>query len=150
MVSPLVGRFHPKPRRQIREMFCALPPESIDVLDDLLRLNPAKRLTSQQAIDGKDIYVDFWKSDFLAKWFEDLDENCIAELDGAEALHEMSARRNRRAKKRKKTQEDKIKRAKALLQPHPGKFWHEAQNWFFQIWLWSNWRVKLASSWPKK
>ena len=33
----------------------------------------------------------------------------------------MSARRNRRAKKRKKTQEDKIKRAKALLQPHPGK-----------------------------
>ena len=59
MVSPLVGRFHPKPRRQIREMFCALPPESIDVLDDLLRLNPAKRLTSQQAIDGKDIYVDF-------------------------------------------------------------------------------------------
>ena len=34
----------------------------------------------------------------------------------------MSARRNRRAKKRKKTQEDKIKRAKALLQPHPGKY----------------------------
>ena len=60
----------------------------------------------------------------IAKWFLDLDENCIADLDGAEALHEMSARRNRRAKKRKKTQEDKIKRAKALLQPHPGKIVH--------------------------
>ena len=57
MVHPLVGRFHPKPRRQIREMFCALPPDSIDVLDDLLRLNPSKRLTSQKAIQGS--YLNF-------------------------------------------------------------------------------------------
>ena len=52
MVHPLLGRFHPKPRRQIREMFCALPPDSADLLDDLLRLNPQKRLTSAQAIQG--------------------------------------------------------------------------------------------------
>ena len=33
----------------------------------------------------------------------------------------MSARKNRRAKRKKKTQEDKIKKVKALLKPHPGK-----------------------------
>ena len=60
MVHPLVGRFHPKPRRQIREMFCALPPDSIDVLDDLLRLNPSKRLTSQKAIQGSNLNFVPW------------------------------------------------------------------------------------------
>lgn len=45
----------------------------------------------------------------------------MADLGGAESLHEMSARKNRRAKRKKKTQEDKIKKVKALLKPHPGK-----------------------------
>ena len=53
MVHPLVGRFHPKPRRQIREIFCALPNDSVDLLDSLLRLNPSKRLSSNDAVQGK-------------------------------------------------------------------------------------------------
>ena len=53
MVHPLVGRFHPKPRRQIREIFCALPNDSVDLLDSLLRLNPSKRLSSNNAVQGK-------------------------------------------------------------------------------------------------
>ena len=57
----------------------------------------------------------------LAKWFNDLTEDCVADLGGAESLHEMSARKNRRAKRKKKTQEDKIKKVKALLKPHPGQ-----------------------------
>ena len=56
-----------------------------------------------------------------AKWFNDLTEDCVADLGGAESLHEMSARKNRRAKRKKKTQEDKIKKVKALLKPHPGQ-----------------------------
>ena len=52
MVQPLVGRFHPKPRRQIREVFCALPTEIVDLLDNLLQLNPGKRLSSNNAIQG--------------------------------------------------------------------------------------------------
>ena len=39
----------------------------------------------------------------------------------------MSARKNRRAKRKKKTQEDKIKKVKALLKPHPGKL---SESWF--------------------
>ena len=39
----------------------------------------------------------------------------------------MSARKNRRAKRKKKTQEDKIKKVKALLKPHPGKL---SEPWF--------------------
>ena len=50
----------------------------------------------------------------------DLSENCVAELSGAESLHEMSARKNRRAKRKKKTQEDKLKKVRLLLQPYPG------------------------------
>ena len=56
MVHPLVGRFHPKPRRQIREIFCALPNDSVDLLDSLLRLNPTKRLSSNDAVQGKYIF----------------------------------------------------------------------------------------------
>ena len=51
----------------------------------------------------------------------------MADLGGAESLHEMSARKNRRAKRKKKTQEDKIKKVKALLKPHPGKL---SESWF--------------------
>ena len=51
----------------------------------------------------------------------------MADLGGAESLHEMSARKNRRAKRKKKTQEDKIKKVKALLKPHPGKL---SEPWF--------------------
>ena len=54
-------------------------------------------------------------------WFKDVDKDCRAELNGAENLHEMTARKNRRARRKKKTQEDKVKRVKALLKPHPGK-----------------------------
>ena len=68
-------------------------------------------------------YIQKWNLTFinLAKWFNDLTEDCVADLGGAESLHEMSARKNRRAKRKKKTQEDKIKKVKALLKPHPGQ-----------------------------
>ena len=54
-----------------------------------------------------------------------MDENCEAELNGAESLHEMSTRQARRQKrqfkKRKEvTIEEKISRTKLLLRPFPG------------------------------
>jgi len=63
MVHPLVGRFHPKPRRQIREIFCALPDHSVDLLDSLLRLNPSKRMSSNDAVQGK--YYFFHSSELF-------------------------------------------------------------------------------------
>ena len=52
MVTPLISRFHPKPKRQIRAHFCALPSEVIDLIDGLLQLNPNTRLSSDQASKG--------------------------------------------------------------------------------------------------
>ena len=53
MIQPLIGRFHPQPRRQIRELFCLLDEDSLNLLDNLLQLNPMHRLTAEQALKRK-------------------------------------------------------------------------------------------------
>lgn len=55
LVTPLITRFHPKPRRKIAEQFCALPPDALDVLDGLLRLNPKTRLSATEALQSKQV-----------------------------------------------------------------------------------------------
>ena len=52
LVTPLISRFHPKPRRKIAEQFCALPPDALEVLDGLLRLNPKTRLSATEALQS--------------------------------------------------------------------------------------------------
>ena len=55
LVTPLITRFHPKPRRKIAEQFCALPPDALDVLDGLLRLNPKSRLSATEALQSNQL-----------------------------------------------------------------------------------------------
>lgn len=55
LVTPLLTRFHPKPRRKIAEQFCALPPDALDVLDGLLRLNPKTRLSATEALQSNQV-----------------------------------------------------------------------------------------------
>ncbi|CAG5088998.1 Oidioi.mRNA.OKI2018_I69.PAR.g12043.t1.cds [Oikopleura dioica] len=108
LVTPLITRFHPKPRRKIAEQFCALPPDALEVLDGLLRLNPKTRLSATEALKKP--------------WFRNLSEDTRADLGSPENLHEMSARRKRKAKRQAKRADsfsDKMTKIKRLTTAFP-------------------------------